>query len=206
MLEIREQDYISEGQARKVYQHPQENELCIKIGKPEIEENHLYKEIKYYKKIRHKNTGKFGYQFYSQFLGEIKTNLGTGFIYQLVKDETTNEISLTLRHYLEMDTSPVSDSAIQKGLLRLKEEMIKHKVFVGDLRARNICVKRLKNGGIELVVIDGLGHRDFFPFADWFTYFAKKKVNRRFYKANLNSLEAQRNLLKSLREAGAKYV
>ncbi len=206
MIEIKDKHYISEGLARKVYYHPDNNNLCIKIGKPEVEVNHLYKEIKYYHKIKNKDTSKFDYSFYVTYHGEVDTNLGTGFVYDLVKDETTQNISLTLRHYLEMDNSPFSDEQFLEGLNRLKSQMIQHKVFVGDLRARNICVKILKDKSIDLIVIDGIGHRDFFPLADWFQYFAKKKVERRFLKANLHSLEAQRNLIKQMRAAGETIV
>jgi len=206
MIELNDSLYIAEGQARKCYYYPNNPNLCIKIGKPEIAKNHLYKEINYYKKIQSKNIYKFEYQFYAQYHGEITTNLGTGFVYDLIKDEVSDSISLTLRDYIEMKDSPISDSTINIELKRLKRQMINHKVFVGDLRARNICVKVLKDSSVRLIVIDGLGHRDFFPFADLFHFFAKKKVERRFVKANLHSLTEQRKLLKHLRASGAKYV
>ena len=206
MIEIKDEHYISEGLARKVYYHPDNNDLCIKIGKPEIEVDHLYKEIKYYKKIRNKDTSKFDYPFYVAYHGEVETNLGTGFVYDLIKDETTGNVSLTLRHYLEMENSPYSDEVLIEGLNRLKSEMINHKIFVGDLRARNICCKILKNKHLQLIVIDGIGHRDFFPLADWFHFFAKKKVERRFLKGNLHSLKAQRDLIKRMRAAGETII
>ncbi|WP_296312545.1 YrbL family protein [Winogradskyella sp. UBA3174] len=206
MVQLNDSLYIAEGVARKCYHHPENTNLCIKIGKPEIAKDHLYKEINYYSKIQKKDTSQFSYPFYSKFRGEISTNLGTGFVYDLIKDEPSQKISLTLRHYLEMEDSPISDATIINELKRLKQQMIEHKVFVGDLRARNICVKILKDTSIQLIVIDGLGHRDFFPLADWFHHYAKKKVERRFIKSNLHSLEAQRILLKRLRAIGAKYI
>lgn len=111
-----------------------------------------------------------------------------------------------LRDYLEMPSSPISDNLIVSALERLKNKMTTHKVFVGDLRARNLCCKILKNNTTQLIVIDGIGYRDFFPFADYFSYFVKRKVERRFLKANLHSLEAQRKLLKQLRASGEVYV
>ncbi len=206
MIIINEQDYIAEGLARKVFYHPHNRDLCVKIGKPETEVYHLYKEIKYYEKIKNKDVSKYDFAFYAKYHGEVETNLGIGFVYDLVKDETTQKISLTLRHYLEMKDSPISDKTIVKELEKLKMQMIKHKIFVSDLRARNICCKILKNNSVELIVIDGIGHRDFFPFADWFHYFAEKKVERRFRKANLHSLSAQRNLIKRLRDSGEIIV
>ena len=103
--------------------------MCVKIGKPEVEVAHLYKEIKYYKKIRNKDTSKFEYPFYAKYHGEVDTDKGVGFVYDLVKDETSQNISLTLRHYLEMENSPISDETIVKELSRLKQQMIAHKIF-----------------------------------------------------------------------------
>ncbi|MGC1471238.1 MAG: YrbL family protein [Psychroserpens sp.] len=206
MIEITPKHYISEGLARQVYRHPEQDNLCIKIGKPEIETEHLYKEIKYYEKIKQKNSSRFEYQFYAKYHGEIETNLGVGFVYDLVKDETTQHISLTLRHYLEMEHSPIVDESLNDGLERLKQQMIAHKVFASDLRARNICCKILKDNSVNLVIIDGIGHRDFFPMADYMNHFAKKKVERRFEKAHLNSLAEQRAHIKKLRDRGDVLV
>ncbi|NQX84318.1 MAG: hypothetical protein HRT67_00070 [Flavobacteriaceae bacterium] len=198
MIEIKDEHYIAEGLARKCYVHPKDSNLCIKIGKPEVEVDHLYKEIKYYHKIKDKNLSKFDYPFYAKYYREITTNLGTGFVYDLIRDENNQSISLTLRHYLEMKHAPFKDEVFVEALERLKKQMIQHKIFVGDLRARNLCCKILSDNTIQLIVIDGIGHRDFFPLADWFSYFAKKKVERRFFKAELHSLKAQRALIKRL--------
>lgn len=206
MITIKNEHYISEGLARKCYFHPDNNNLCIKIGKPNVDVAHLYKEINYFKKIKNKDTSKFDYQFYAEYHGEVQTNLGTGFVYSLVKDETTHDISLTLRHYIEMQNAPFSDDVLFKALERLKRQMIKHKVFVGDLRARNICCKIMFDNSLEFVIVDGLGHRDFFPFADWFDFFAKKKIERRFLKSKMNSLSEQRELIKRVRQSGATIV
>jgi len=206
MIHLTEDHYIAEGLARICYQHPENLNLCIKIGKPNVEVAHLYKEIKYFHKIKRKDISKYEYPFYAMYHGEIDTNLGVGFVYDLIKDEPTGEISLTLRHYLEMENSPISDTVFVTELNRLKQQMITHKVHVGDLRARNICVKLFKDNSIQLIVIDGLGHRDFFPLADWFHYFTKKKVERRFVKNKLHSLEEQRQLIKDMRASGETIV
>ena len=206
MIQISEKHYISEGMARKCYCHPDNNDLCIKIGKPQIEVKHLYKEINYFKKIKNKDISRFEYQFYAEYHGEVETNLGTGFVYSLVKDEMSQNISLTLRHYLEMQNAPFKDDVFVEALERLKQQMIKHRVFVGDLRARNICCKVLKNNSLQLIIIDGLGHRDFFPIADWFSFFAKKKIERRFLRAKMYSLAAQRDLLKQVIATGATII
>lgn len=196
-------DYISEGCDKYCYQHPENSSLCIKIGKPNAATINLGKELEYFKKIKNKDTSKFEYLFYAQYHGEIQTNIGTGHVYDLIKDATTNTVSSTLLHYLEIDDSPFSDHYLAQELQRLKDQMIKHKIHAGDIRARNICVNILNDHSMKLVIIDGLGHRDFIPLADWFHYFSKKKIERRFVKNNLHSLEVQRKEIEDMRGLGA---
>ncbi|WP_040279854.1 YrbL family protein [Psychroserpens damuponensis] len=206
MIILEDKLYISEGLARVVYQHPNDSDLCVKIGKPEVDVKHLYKEIIYYNKIKRKDVSKFEYPFYAKYHGEIETNKGVGFVYDLIKDEESQQTSKVLRQYLEMKPSPISDNVFLKELNRLKQQMITHKVFASDLRARNICCKRFKDGSVRLIIVDGIGHRDFLPFADYLGYFAKKKNERRFEKAKLVSLDEQRDYIKALRDRGDVIV
>ena len=64
------------------------------------------------------------------------------------------------------------------------------------LNIQNQENKELEND-IELIIIDGIGHRDFFPLADWFYYFSRKKVERIFKRWKFNSLSEQREFLKN---------
>jgi hypothetical protein len=92
----------------------------------------------------------------------------------------------------------VSDDKIESALIKLKQMMIKHRVFTRDLRSRNICCRLINSkNDIELIIIDGIGHRDFFPLADWFYYFSRKKVERIFKRWKFNSLSEQREFLKN---------
>ena len=128
-LEIKKEHYIAEGLARACYNHPDNDDLCVKIGHPNIEFYRLYKEIKYFNKIKRRDTSKFDYLFYSDFHEEVETNLGRGFVFDLIRDEESKKISLTLENYLEMESMPFSKSILIKALKRLKQQMIKHKVF-----------------------------------------------------------------------------
>lgn len=194
MVNLSNNNYISEGEIRACYEHPEDRNLCIKIPKPEVSREYTYKEILYYKKINKRRRSNGKYLFYSNFIGEIETNLGLGQMFDLVRDETTGKISKTLEYYLNKDTF-LTDSQLDKALLHLKKQMIDHKIFARDLRARNICCKLKRDNIIELVIIDGIGHRDFFPFADYSTFFARKKIERTFEKWHFTSIESQRSFL-----------
>lgn len=198
MIEIKNEYFIAEGIFQKCYKHPSNHDLCIKISKVNIETTRLANEIKYCKKISKKTIKKNNYQFFSKFHGTVETNLGVGYIFDLIKDETTQDISKTLEYYLLHQDPEISDEMLNTGFDRLVQLMVDYKVIANDIRAKNICCRILKDKTIELIHIDGLGHRDFIPLVNWSSYFAKKKIERRLLKYSLHDLDVQRNYLKSL--------
>lgn len=195
MIQLNDSHYIGEGEIRFCYEHPHDKQLCIKIPRVETTREYTNKELLYFKKLLKRNKTKYKYPFYSDFDKEEETNLGLGQIFDLVRDETNGKISKTLEYYLT-ENPIIEDEKLEHALSLLKKQMTKHKVFTRDLRARNICCKINKDDSVELVIIDGIGHRDFFPFADWFNYFSKKKVDRTFTKWHFDSLDAQREFLR----------
>lgn len=188
MIEITQKDFFGKGLARACYYHPENENLCIKIGHPHIELHRLQKEIKYLQKLNRKNKSKYSYMFYSSYQGEIETTLGNGFVFDLIRDEHSGKISLTLEDYLNMEKLPFSREKLISAVKELKTQMLKNKVFAKDLRARNICCRILKDGTLRMIIIDGIGHRDFFPFVEWFHYYANKKVEKNFRKDGINIL------------------
>ncbi len=188
MIEIDCNKYIGQGDIRTCYEHPTRPNLCIKILKPEIDNAYASKEILYLKKIAKKKR-LIKASFYANFRGEVKTNLGQGQMFDLIRDETTGNVSKTLEYYLKQSTPTLTNQVIESAVLKLKHQMITHKVFTRDLRARNLCCKLYKNGTIEIIIIDGIGHRDFIPVADFLKCFSKVKVNRSFKKWHSNSLK-----------------
>lgn len=138
------------------------------------------------------------YQFFSVYHGTLETNLGTGYVFDLISDETTNNISKTLEYYLLNATDGISDHMLKDGFKKLIQLMVNYKIIANDIGSKNICCKILKDNTIQLIHIDGLGHRDFIPFVNWFSFFAKKKIERRLIKHNLHDLDIHRNGLKRL--------
>lgn len=195
MIKLNDAHYIGEGEIRFCYEHPQDKNLCIKIPRSETTRAYTNKELLYFKKLSKRNKAKYHYVFYSDFYNEAETNLGLGQIFDLVRDETNGEISKTLEFYLA-NSNGISDDKLNKALELLKQQMIKYRIFTRDLRARNVCCKLCKDNSVKLIIIDGIGHRDFFPFADYITYFSRKKIERTFEKWYFNTVEDQRYFLK----------
>ena len=78
MLVLSKDHYIGEGEIRFCYYHPDDMNLCVKIPRENTTRNYTLKEIKYFKKLSKRNKQKYGYKFFSDFQGEVLTNLGLG--------------------------------------------------------------------------------------------------------------------------------
>ena len=195
MIKIKEEYYIGQGTYQKCYIHPDNNNLCLKIRK-NVRSNkfRIDQEIQYYKKIQKKNTA---IPFISKYYGEENTNYGVASVYDLIRDEITNNVSLSMYDYLIMDKSPFSDDLFVSELDKLKKKLIKNKIIIRDLTAKNICCKILANKSIELIIIDGVGHRDFIPFVEWIRFFTKRKINKIYKKKKLHSMDEHRAWLAS---------
>ena len=196
MIELKESDFIAEGKYQKCYKHPLDKNLCVKISKYNVTETRLASELNYSKKISQRDSSKFDYPFFSHYYGEKTTNFGTGYVHQLIRDETTSKISKTLEYYLLTTNCILSDEILSIAFERLKLQMIKHKVIANNIRSKNICCKILKDNSVQLILVDGLGHRDFLPLVDWFSFFAKKKIERHLLKWKLHDIKEQREYLK----------
>ena len=198
MITIESKHLVAEGVYQKCFRHPSDDNLCIKISKKDIETSRVAYEVEYCEKISKKRIKKEDYQFFSKFHGTVETNLGKGYVFDLIKDETTQEVSKTLEYYLLHPDPEISDKTLKIVYERLIQLMVKYKIIANDIRSKNICCKILEDKTIELIHVDGLGHRDFLPLVDWFSYFAKKKIERRLVKFHLHDLDVQRDYLKTL--------
>ena len=196
MIQLQEKHYINKGAFQKCYEHPEDINLCVKV---KIDVNHhddrVNRELRYYKKIQKKKIAK---QFWAKYHGTIETNLGLGYVYDLVRDVNSNEISKTVSDYLKMDKCPIPYNVLETEFQKLKQQMIKSKIIVRDLTGKNVCCKILKDNSIELVIIDGVGHRDFIPLVDYFHLFTKRKVNSIYIKKQLHSMTEHLKLLRKL--------
>ncbi len=94
MLHLDNSLLIAQGNQRKYYQHPADSNKCIKISK-QADNRSQQVEHNYYKKLEQRNVS---WRTLSRHYGSVETNLGTGYIFKLIRD-FKQKVSRTLSHY-----------------------------------------------------------------------------------------------------------
>ena len=176
MLKLTEKLYISEGNSRVCYIHPNNNNLCIKINKDFKRSNQNTPEY-YYLKLK-KN--KSALQKLPKCIGLIDTNLGDGLVYELIKDYDGNR-SKSLAYYYKKNE--ISKPETQSMIMELYHYCLKSNILIYDANMSNILLQKLDNDHINLRIIDGFGGRKLninLIFRIAFKYFSKKKTIKSF--------------------------
>lgn len=189
MLELNDKDIIGRGLARTCYRYPGRGDRCIKIDHFEVREHtDTRREEKYYRRIARLKPG-FNYDCIPRYFGSVPTNRGDGAVFELICDEAGGEISQTLdlvdRDYLKQRALDV-----KAGLEVLRRSLFDNGILVRDLHPGNIAVKMLADSRMQMVVIDGIGHTEFFPIVDIFPSLARRKLKRYYKKPKYQTVEA----------------
>ena len=181
MIKLNDDLFIGEGYHKKTYFNPKNPNTCIKILQKDNQEalHQLTREVKHNKNLQQKNPDLKGV---AKFLGMVETNLGLGYEFELVKDEDTGEISESLEAYLKRGAWLVDDGAELLAMLqKLKSDMIKYGIIPMEMYAANIlCKKYSSNRYKELIIIDDIGTASLIPIEYYFSFAAKKRIERRF--------------------------
>ncbi|MEQ5204404.1 YrbL family protein [Providencia rettgeri] len=88
---------IASGRQRACYQHPEYDDLCVKVHLSGRDDKETLREVRYYKRLYKKN---FTIKTISHYYGTQQTDRGLGYVFQLIKDKTGN-VSHTLDYYLK---------------------------------------------------------------------------------------------------------
>ncbi|MCH2207204.1 MAG: YrbL family protein [Lentisphaerales bacterium] len=174
-LQLDDSKLIGVGLHRKCYEHPENSNLCIKVGfnsNPKEDK----REINYYKFL---NRRAISWAMLPKFHGKEKTNLGEGVVFDLIRDED-GSVSKTLEYYLEEGTQEVAQENIINALDDLKEYLLQELILTMTLKPKNIIYQKYKNGSGKLIIIDNIGTSDFIPICKFSNTLAKQKILRKW--------------------------
>ena len=175
-LELNVSQEIARGSERVVYQHPLDENLCIKVRY-------------HFKRRRDENEREYLYaQVLSKFVsikelpiafpvGWVKTNYGVGLVCPLIRNDD-GKVSQSL---LEINDMPYLESYLNV----FSNILIENYVSVTDLNKQNL-VLRVSNGKKQVVMVDGFGFSSVlyslaFKFTSFFTVSQTKRRIARLY-------------------------
>ena len=179
ILYIDENLFYGQGTHKKCFIHPKNDRLCIKIAYNRGGQKDLLREINYLKVLQRR---KKDYSILPQYYGEVKTNLGTGYVYELIKDYNGNTSS-TLRDFITSETSFKTNYKLIAQLLKdLKCNLYKNEIITMVLFPENILFQKLSEDNYKLRIINDMGSGVLVPLEYYFDYFAHQKIIRRWKK------------------------
>jgi hypothetical protein len=187
MISLPDNLYLGKGRTRECFLDPRDPSKCIKVDFSSKGYHQTAKEARYYQKLL-KIKPALEYDFIPHFHGMEETDRGLGGVFDLIRDEDTDEVSLTLGHYLRDGTVALEQKLWSTALTEFLGRLMATGVIVRDLNPGNLCARKRSDGTIQLVAIDGIGHRDFIPLCDYFLRFARRKLQRYIDKKGMNSI------------------
>ncbi len=179
MLHLDESLLIAEGNQRKCYQHPSDADQCIKISKTtDNRSQHL--EHKYYRQLEQRN---ISWECLCRQYGTTETNLGTGYVFELIRDFDGN-ISHTISDYLDATiASDVCKEDLLEALKVLKVYVCTQKIMVRNFRLYNFVYQRTSQHAGKAIIIDNIGHHNNFPhLSDHFPFLATRDLKKKWHK------------------------
>jgi len=175
MIDLKNSTIIGKGSSRICYQHPKDDTKCIKISILDDSKESLM-EKRYYTYLEKLN---ISWDHLAKFYGEVKTDLGNGFIFDLVRDYD-GSISQTLSFYLQ--TQERTKSILNPVILldELKSYILKENIMIKDFNTKNMMYQKLNDTTARLVIVDGLHQSRILSLSAHIKYFSLKKIDKRY--------------------------
>ena len=168
---------IGEGDRRYCYEFPDHPEFCIKVPKStKNSRRQQQREIRYYKKLAGRGVP---LERITRYHGSIDSNLGTGYVYDAVRDQS-GEVSRKMIDYLKQNK--LSHEVHFQQLDILENYLFRHQVIVYDINPWNIVYKQSGDGEIEPFLIDGVGDVVAIPILNLSDTLVKQKIKRRWLR------------------------
>jgi len=176
---------IGKGTRRSCYQHPDDDSLCIKIstGTPNSIKQQD-RECHYYCTMEKRGVD---FSHLARYEGSIETNLGTGHLYECIKDHD-GSYSKSLNHYLRNNKAPQAE--LMQQFASLEGYLLDQGIIFYDLNGGNIICQKDAQAELRLVMIDGIGEVISFSFLNIFKFHRDKTIKRRWQRV-VNSVQKQ---------------
>ena len=175
IINLKNTNPIAKGSSRICYEHPDFSDRCIKVSLLDNNEESI-KEKNYYKYLENKG---ISWEYIAKYHNTIKTDIGDGFVYDLVRDYDGN-ISKTLSYYLQ--TEEKTKSIINPLILlnEIKHYLLRENIMVKDFNTKNMMYQKTAKDTARLIIVDGLHKDKIISLSMYIKYFSLKKITTRY--------------------------
>lgn len=176
-IDLTETAIFNNGCHKKVYYHPNNINWCIKIPYNAEGQDDIDRELFIRRRLQEKNITS---KILPKYFGTVHTNLGLGYIFELIKDFDGN-ISLTLDDYLkDKNLFNKNYEKILENILFCKKRLFEEKLIIMGIWPENIIIQRSNINALRPILVNDLGSAALIPLEYYFDYFNKKRTVRRW--------------------------
>ena len=177
ILQLDDTLLYGQGSHKKCFLHPHNKNLCIKLAYNKGGQKDLLREINYIDVLnrRHKD-----YSILPQYFGKVNTNLGTGYVFEIIRDYNGNKTQ-TLEDFITSSTLFAENFDLIVHLLKnLKDELYKNEIITMVLFPENILFQKTDENTYRVRIVNDMGSAVLIPLEYHFKYFAHTKILRRW--------------------------
>ncbi len=176
MLEFLNWPIIGKGTERVCFRDPSNSRRCIKVSKKN-QSKQTRRELKYYQYLSKRQ---IPYTHIPKFYKEVDEGDYLGLEMEFVCNQD-GSTSLNISQYVQQSLAATEVDEFYEALNKLKNYLIANNIVPCDLVQSNFLVTRHPNG-IKVVMVDGLGGAELFPFSNYVPYFGRQKIERKWRK------------------------
>ena len=177
--------FIGMGGQQKTFIHPTDPSKCVKIAYAYNGINRDIKKELRYRKICEEHLKNS--RLITKYFGEVPTNMGTGYVYERVRDFNGNT-SQDLKKFLETSsTDAESLKVIERLLLNFKEDFLRECIVTGDKTTANFMVQETAPGVYQVRIVDNIGTPVLIPLVYYFKIASERRA-RRIWKIWIDDL------------------
>lgn len=164
---------ISSGSERTCYEYPGDSMKCIKVKNPDcVVSRQQEREERYFRNLKNR---KISWTHLPEFYGAVETNFGRGLVFSLVRDYDGR-----ISKNLEQTITREKPGYIKNEIEDLKVYFRRWSIITCDMNLTNFLQQKLDAANRRLVMIDGLGNREFIRISETCSWMTRVKMRRRW--------------------------
>ncbi len=166
---------IGEGGHKRVYVHPGDDSLCVKILLHGEEDSDWRKEMRY-RRSREKRG--LSSQLLTRFYGSQPLADGrTGYIFERVRDFDGQD-SRSLREYLDEGGERLKPELVLAGLLSFRELLMEEKIITSNMESSNFLLQWVSPEEYRVRIVDNIGSPVTIPLIFYVDFLALHHVRK----------------------------